>query len=417
MNRVGTYFYAQWKRIWKMLPAQLIVNLVVCVCIGLLAGILLKQGVVEPGRQRFRIGLVGNTGDTYLGFGISAIQSVDDSRFIFDLAEMTEEEARKEFLQGKLYAYAIIPDDLIASITSGANDRPITFIATKGQKGLGSMIVEETGDILSEAVLYSQSAVYGVQNVLLDNGRDDIFWEMTEQINLLLIELVMQRGKLCDVEILGMANGLSTAGYYFCSVLLVLFLLSGINNSPLFVRRSRELPKILSARGVGAVRQVMGEYFAYLCLILLCFSGVFIVLGACLSAGIIDIAEWRGFGAEPLFGFIIGLLPVIAMLAAMQFMLYELVTGFVGSVLLQFICGVSMGYLSGFFYPAYFFPETLRTVGELIPTGVSLRYADGCMTDNVSAAAVLGVFLYLFAFLALSVAARNSKIKKGWEGI
>ncbi len=417
MNRVGTYFYAQWKRIWKMLPAQLILNLVVCVCIGLLSGILLKEGVIEPGRQRYRIGLVGNIEDTYLGFGISVIQSVDDSRFIFDLAEMTEEEARKEFLQGKLYAYAIIPDDLIASITSGANDRPITFIATKGQKGLGSMVVEEIGDILSETVLYSQSAVYGVQNVLLDNGRDDIFWQMTEQINLLLIDLVMQRGKLCDVEILGMANGLSTAGYYFCSVLLILFLLSGINNSPLFTHRSRELSKMLAARGVGAVRQVMGEYLAYLCMILLCFLGVFIVLGVCLSAELIDIAEWRGFGAEPLFGFIIGLFPVIAMLAAMQFMLYELVTGFVGSVLLQFICGVSMGYLSGFFYPAYFFPETLRTVGELIPTGVSLRYADGCMTGDVSVTAVLGVFLYLFAFLALSVAARNSKIQKGWEGI
>ncbi len=417
MNRFGTYFYAQWKRIWKMLPAQFILNLVVCVCIGLLAGILLKEGIIEPGRQRYRIGLVGNIEDTYLEFGISVIQSADDSRFIFDLEEMTEEEARKEFLQGKLYAYAIIPDDLTASITSGANDRLITLIAAKGQKGLGGMVVEEIGDILSDAVLYSQSAVYGVQNVLLDNGRDDIFWQTTAAINLLLIDLVMQRGKFCDLEILGMANGLSTTGYYFCSIFLVLFLLSGINNSPLFVRRSRELPKMLASRGVGAVRQVIGEYFAYLCLILLCFSGVFIVLGVCLSAGILDISEWRGFGAEPLFGFIIGLLPVIAMLAAMQFMLYELVTGFVGSILLQFICGVGMGYLSGFFYPAYFFPETLRTVGELIPTGVSLCYADGCMMGDVSATAVLGVFLYLFAFLALSVAARNGKIKKGWEGI
>lgn len=417
MNRVGTYFYAQWKRICKMLPAQLILNLVVCSCIGLLAGILLKEGVVEPGRQRYRIGLVGNTGDTYLGFGISVIQSVDDSRFIFDLVEMTEEEAKKEFSQGKLYAYAVIPDDLLASVTSGANDRPITFVATKGQKGLGGMVVEEIGDILSDMVLYSQSAVYGVQNVLSDNGRDDIFWEMTEQINLLLIELVMQRGKLCNVEILGISNGLSTAGYYFCSILLVFFLLSGINNSPLFAHRSRALPQILAARGVGAVGQVTGEYFAYLCLILLCFSGVFIVLGVCLSAGIIDIAEWRGLGAEPLFGFIIGLLPVIAMLTAMQFMLYELVTGFAGSILLQFICGIGMGYLSGFFYPAHFFPEALRKAGELLPAGVALRYADGCMTGDVSAAAVLGVLLYLFVFLALSVAARNSRIKKGWEGI
>lgn len=413
MSRAYLYFYAQLKRVLKILPIQLLVNLSACICIGILTVFLVRDGLLSSGRQKFQIGVVGDMSDPYLGFGLSTLQAIDDSRFVVELISMDEKEAREAFLKGELYAFALIPDGLIDSIENGANDRPVSYVAAEGQQGIGSIVMSEIVEVVSNLITCSQSGIYGAQKIMSDYEITDGFREFTNRLNFRYFDIILSRNNLYNMEVLGVSNGLSTEGYYFCSVLIFLIILSGINNSLLFSRRNEALPSFLSAKGITAPRQVAGEYLAYVCLTMACVLEIFTVLAIVFGSGVFHIAEWEGMGAAPLMEFLFQFLPVTLMISSMQFLLYELASNIVSSILLQFLCGISMGYLSGFFYPAAFFPETLQGIGKLLPTGVALRCTAGSITGNAPPTASLGFALYFLCFLALSVLARKSRIRSG----
>ncbi len=157
----------------------------------------------------------------------------------------------------------------------------------------------------------------------------------------------------------------------------------------------------------------MGEYLAYVFLLGICLLEVLGVLALAMGKGVFSVPEWRYQETEALWQFGLSLLPVAAMFGAMQFLLYELVEGIVGSILLQFVCGIGMGYLSGYFYPPGFFPDTIQQIGRLLPTGVALGYTHSSLCGGFSWAATGCVVLYGAVFLALAVAARSHRIRRG----
>ncbi len=413
MGKQQVYFYIQLKRVFKILPALLLSAMLIYGCMGLLAMVFMKDGTIAQDRKKFQIGIVGDVSDSHLGFGIHALKSLDDSRFMLDFDFITEEEAQKRLRQGKLTAYVIIPDGLVDALVSGRNDCSITYIAPEGQKGISSILMEELAAEVSTMITCSQSAIYGMQRILIDNNKGGMWTEATDLLNLRLIQMVLKRTDLCDIEVMGVSNGLSVEGFYFCSIMLFFLLLSGIGSSPLFCRRSRELSRLLAARNVSAHRQVAGEYLAYVCLMVCCTMEIFLALGIVLGGGLIGIPEWKDMGAEPLFAFFIRLLPVTGMVAAMQFLLYESASGVVSCVLLQFISSFSMAYLSGYFYPERIFPDVIKQMGEILPTGIMLRYVSTGLTGEPPLTALLGIGLYSLAFLGLSVFIRKKRIQKG----
>lgn len=410
MTGAIVYLLAQLKRALKFAPAQLAADLLICACAGILGFLLVAQGALAAGGNRYRIGMVGDLSDSYLGFGIAALQRMDDSRFMIKLAGMSEEEAEEAFSRGELYAVMRVPDGLLESIVSGDNDRLITYTPAEGQKGLGTMVMGEITDIASALVTSSQSAIYAMQRVLADQGRGDEVSRETDRLNLLLINLVLSRSGFCEVELLGYADGLSMECYYFCSAVLLFLLLAGLLNCAFFARRSAAIAPFLKARGVGAFLQILGEYLAYLCLVLLGGLCLSLPLAFALEREIIVIPEWEGMGASPFLIFLRALFPVAAMFAALQFFLYETAGGIVNGILLQLLCGIGLGYLSGYFYPSAFFPKNMRQIGGILPSGAAARYAQERLFGGGSADAVWAVFVWLAIFFALAVMVRRVRI-------
>lgn len=413
MKGFRTYFYIQFRRAMKMLPALLAVTLLLCGCVVLFMALYRNSDEATESSRKYRIAIVGDTSDSYLGFGISALSMLDDSRFMLEFPTMTESEARLALAMDDITAYAIVPDGLVDSIVYGRNDKPITFVGSTGQKGITGILAEKLTEVVSTLVVRSQSAIYGMQKLLYLYGMGNVWDEATDLLNLRLIDMVLGRTGLCNLEVLGLSNGLSTEGYYFCSMLIFFLLLLGINSSPLFCRKSHELMRLMASRKVGPALQVVGEYLAYLCLNLCCLFGVFLALWPLFGRESLQLAEWGEVEIGTLAGFFVRMAPVAATFAAMQFLLYELTTGVVSSVMLQFICGISMAYLAGCFYPASMFPDTLKRMGGLLPAGLALDYADGCLLGEVVGGACFGLFLYLAVFLALSVYARSCRIQRG----
>lgn len=413
MKRLVSYFGMQMKRMLRLLPVLLAAVAVTFAVLGVCAALLLHNAGTAEGKHRFRIGMVGNSSDSYLGFGISVVQAMDDSRFMVELVPMEEEEALSSFRRGELSACVMVPEGLLDSIVYGRNDALITYLSSEGQKGLESILGEELADIVSILVTRSQSAIFGMQQILQDHGRGAEAAALTDQMNLKLFDVVLNRTGLYTLEELGVSGGLSAIGYYLGAFLVFFLLLLGIHGSPLLVRRSSALPELMKSRGVGVPCQILGEYTAFACMNLICFAVAFLALGIVLSGGFIDIQEWNGLGTEPLKALFGMILPVALMLSAMQFWLYELVTGVVGSLICQFVCSMSMAYLAGVFYPSNFFPETMRTLGQLLPAGAAMRYVQGGIRGELSPGTAAAVCFYLFLFLGLSVLTRSLRVEKG----
>lgn len=415
MKVLCSYFGMQMKRMLRVLPVLLAAAIASVGILGVCAALILHSRGSEEGKQKFRIGMVGNLSDSYLGFGISVVQAMDDSRFMVDLVPMEEVEARNSFRRGELSSYVMVPDGLLDSIVYGRNDKFITYVGSEGQKGIESILGEELANMVSVLVTRSQSAVFGMQRIMQDHGKGAEVPEATDRMNLQLFDIVLNRTRLYTLEELGVSGGLSATGYYLGAFFVFYLLLLGIHGAPLLVRRSGALPEVMKSRGIGAFGQVMGEYTAFAFMNLICFIIAFLAVGMIINGGFIEIAEWKKQGAEPLKMLFVLAFPVVLMLSAMQFWLYELVTGVINSLICQFVCCISMAYLAGVFYPSNFLPETMRTVGQLLPAGAAMRYVQGGILEELSLKAVVSVFLYLFLFLGLSILTRDWRLERGQQ--
>lgn len=412
MKRTAAYFLAQLKRVLRLLPLQVGVGLMICACVGIPAVLLVARGAGE-GQDRYRIGLVGDVSDSYLGFGFAALQTMDDSRFMIELTEMSEEEAEAALSHGELTAVVRVPDDFVDSIVSGENDARVTYETLQGQKGLGSMVMEEIAEVASTLVTASQSAIYGMQRTLYEQGSVDQIGRETDRLNLMLINFVLSRSGFNEVEVLGYAEGLSLEAYYFCRILLLLLLLAGLSGSIFFSCRKTALNGMLKAGGVGALSQIAGEYLAYLGFLCAGF-----ILPACLLAMGLEretflLPEWEGRGASPFLALLPVLFLTAAMFAGLQLFLYELADGIVNGLLLQMICGVGMGYLAGYFYPSAFFPARLRLAGELLPAGAAARLVENGFLERNAGGAGAAVLAWMAVFLLLAAVIRRGRISRG----
>lgn len=412
MKRAASYFLTQLKRVLRLLPAQMGISFVIWLCVGLLAVLLVSQKADE-GQDRYRVGLVGDVSDSYLGFGFAALQTMDDSRLMIELIQMEETEAAEALSRGELTAVMRVPEGFVSSVVSGENDIHVTYETAQGQKGLAAMVMEEIADAASTLVTASQSAIYGMQRTLYEQEGADRVGRETDRLNLMLIHFVLSRSGFSEVEVLGYADGLSLEAYYFCRIILLVLLLAGLSGSVFFLHRKTALAGILRAGGVGALLQITGEYLAYLVYLCVSFFLPFCLLAFALERGMLSLPEWEGRGAEPFLAMLPFFFAAAAMFAAFQFFLCELADGIVNGLLLQLICGVGMGYLAGYFYPAAFFPERLRSVGELLPTGAAARLAESGFLEKGAGGAGVSVLAWLAVFLLLTAAVRQARIRRG----
>ncbi|SHO48594.1 ABC transporter permease [Anaerocolumna xylanovorans] len=412
MENFLIYLWIQLKRMGKTFPSILLMTLLLTGSMVLLAHLLLETDASGEEKQKVEIGLVGDLSDSYLGFGIYAIKNMDSSRFAVEFQPMTEKEAIAGLNAGELSAYVSIPDGFMDSIAWGEN-KQITYVTSSGSVGLGTIIMNELAETISSLLTESQNAIYGMRKFVKENNMQDRLGKATDDMNLRYINFILNRASLYELKIIGVSNQLSMMGYYVCSIILFFLLLWGINGASLLIRKDAALPRLLAARGQGAACQVFGEYLAYLALMLASLFCIAVILEIGMKMTGFQIPEWKGKEGAVLLYFIIRIVPVAAMLSAFQLWLYETVSGMVSGILLQFLCSVCLGYLSGCFYPLYFFPESIEKLAGVLPTGVALKYMDSCLISQTALGKLAVILLYLTFFLLLAVLVRKRKIGKG----
>lgn len=394
------YFNLQLKRVLRLYPTILLVTLLTVISIAVACVVMLQTNSSGDKQKKMTVGVVGNMNDSYLNIGLKALQNMDSSGFYIDWIELSEDEAVKALKKREISGYVYIPENYIENVFNGKNI-PAKYVTLNTPEGFGSIVSAEIAETLSGIVIESQIGIYSMQDLSIDY-RLGKYSQNTDKLMLEYLDFILDRNDIYKVEMLGIADSLSFGGYYVCGLLLLFMLLWGISCNKIFTSKNNEYSRLLNISGISPCHQVLCEYGAYLVITMstLClFAAGF---GIILSNAEINIPELKAVGFFDCIMFIFRILPVIMMITLMQSAVYELISNTVAALLMQFVLTIFMGYISGCFYPNYFFPEVLQNISAVLPVGAGFSYIRKSLTGLPSVADFLLVSGYggFFFFLA-----------------
>ncbi len=405
------YLKLQIKRAFKIYPSILIITLITLASIILTTTVILHQNS-NKGQTKIQLGIVGDTSESYLGVGIKALQNFDSSRFSINFIELDEESAKKSLVKREISGYLRIPDNFITDILYG-NNTPVEYVVLNENTGFETAIIREIADIASEWITRTQSSVYGLQSITkdaADSKAQKMLGENITDMNLTYITEVLGRSKSYKVYEIGIADSISTEGYYICGLILFFLLIWGLSCNKLLIKNNLSIPRSLYSRGIKSGWQLLCEFAGFfVCTLttLLIFSVIFGIVTQNNDFGIKEL-ETSGIFSSVVF--IIKIIPVVIMISAMQMMIYELVPGTVNSVVLQFFVAIVLAYISGCFYPNYFFPDNIQKLSSLLPSGIGFSYMRKCLTDVPITYEYASIGLYTAIFALLTLTIRNYRI-------
>lgn len=406
------YFYLQFKRVLKFFPFFLAVTLILMVGLAaILSGIIQNFNNGED-NQRFKIAITGDIDNDYLKWGMTAMQTFDETRFAIEFIEMTETDAEKALADGRISAYVVLPDNFMENVLIGRMD-PIKYVTTPGMGGVVSMFKNEVTGLVTDMVVYSQKGTYGIYDAMRDNGLSATAGDCMNRISIEYVDLILHRSKIYNLEELGISNGLSTAEYFVCGITVLMLMLIGLPYVTVYVKKDYSLNSLLLARGYSNLGQMLCEYISHLVSLLLLVT--FLAAGAGVVVNLIFDTLADFVTSKILSAYALRIIPILVMLSAFNIMIFELSNNIVSSVLLHFFISISVCYISGCLYPTYAFPKTVQLMAVFLPTSVAKGYLAGSFNGNHTVWEFVGILAYtvLFFGIALAVRIRKTARKRG----
>lgn len=400
------YLSLQLKRTAKIYPIILLITVLTLVVVGIAATVLLNAD--SENKTRIKIGLVGETEDSYLNIGLTALENLDSSRFSIEFVKKTEDEAKKDLDAHNISGYIYIPKNFVKDIFYGRNT-PATYVMSDKLTGFESVMISEIAMCISDIVVNSQNSIYGMQLLAFDYDKTADLDKKINTMNISYIEKIISREKMFQVEEIGVADSVTMGGYYISGIILFFLLIWGISCNKLFLKDNLSMSRFLSSRGLNTFWQILCEYISFFAVTFITFFMFSIVFGIIVENKDFGVFELKNAGVMSCIGLIIKIIPVILMITAMEMMLYEMTEGTINSIILQFIVAITFAYLSGCFYPNTFFPESVQNLSNILPSGVGFSYIRKCMSESGIGRELLISFGYSVIFFSSTVLVRKYK--------
>lgn len=357
------YFWLQCKRVLRLVPGVLLAGAVLLVALGVLFGAVYDGD--REGKELLSIGMVGTADDPILEMGLTALQTMDDSRYTVEILAMTEPQAQQALEAGEISAYVVIPEGFMAEAMYG-RFMPISYVGTMGAGDLVSLFKEEFTRVIGDIVMEARKGVYGLSDAM--SGHPDRKEQMND-LALRYVEYVLVRGDMYALETLGIARDLDLMGYLQCGLTVLLLLLLCLPFAAVLVGRDGSLALLLRARGMGVWKQTVCEFSAY-------FLGLLLLTEVVAAA--VSFVPGLSWGQLQLWH----LVPVVFCIAGLSFFLYGLSRELISGVLLQFFLFLALAFVSGCMYPVFFFPESVQKIAGWLPTGMARDYLGAAMMGN-----------------------------------
>ena len=417
MKLFSRFLKAQFKRFFSASVPLFIFSTISFCVIFFIAWIFIQNMNFSGNQKRIPIGIVGDIDVPYLDVGVSTLQYVDSSNVFVDLQQLSLEEAQKLIRKGKLSAYVIIPPGFMEAVMDGSNDVQATFVTAAGAQGIEAVLKDQVAAIISTMLVNAQAGIFAMENLSVEYGRRSSLSKNVYDMNIKYIDWALDRTKFVRLQELPLSNGVTTYGYYICSAIITFIVFLCMGFIPVFTQRTNGSFRFYSAVGINSFEQIISEFTAFFVMQILCIILVFLILSVVCLAGVFSLDEWKYCGtANGLFTLFITAVPVVLMLCAFQFFVFELISGTIPAVLALFLSGFLFCFTGGAFYPLNFFPSVVQKIGSLLPVGKAISLLDSALsskvilTNNIDFISLAICFIYTVLFIWLSVLVRSKRI-------
>jgi len=407
------YLLIQYKRIFKLLPGIIAMILIVAAILSAAGYALIYSETYSMERQRYKLGVVGNTDDEMISLGIQMISTLDESRYMIELIEYDDEAvARQAMRDAQISAYIVITEEFSDALNTMTNDSTLKYYASSGQKGISNVMMDEIASIATYIIVYSETGICTLRDLMKQEGfAKDIRSEKVNELFAIYMTALINRTNVVEMKELGLSDGLSTPVYYFLGILLFFMLLLSFCAISFFLGQKDARIRFMKSKGMGSLTQVVGEYLPFLTINVIAVAIILIIMGVAMSSGLIDMTQFDLDLMSEFSSICIHLLPVAIMFSALGFLIFEILVGVINKILVAFMLYIGMGYVSGYFYPKTFFPDTVQTVGEIIPSGMAFKYMGAVVQSQDSDKYLFVILAYTIIFLGAAVAVRQQKIR------
>ncbi len=391
------YCILQLKRAARFLPWGLCVALVLFGCMSLVFQTM-TDTQTESNGSKIRIGIVGTAQDTYLQWGLAAMQ-FDSTAMSLSLVPMEEADAQDALKQGSIAAYIVFPENFVDDALMGDVGQ-LQLVCTVGATGLVSIVKEEITVLVENILISCQNGSYGAGDAVVDHLEGESYYDHVNGLALEYADFLFARSRMYRVENLTQ-DSVPFDIYMLGGLSVLLLMLCCLPFAPLYITIDLSLSRVLQARGVRSARQILAEFAAYLASLTVLLAAMALVL----RQSRLLPAETSGFA---LFA---AALPVLFMAASLSYCLYTLSDHLIGGVLLTFFVVLVLGYAGGLMYPIQVFPAAMQRLATLLPTGIARQSLTACFQGSPPTG-LLPLLLYGTAFLAIAAVARSYKAGK-----
>ena len=401
MNGFRDYLLIQYKRIFKLLPGIILMIALVAILLSAALFALLNSDSYKSEQMRYKLGLVGSTDNELIDLGVHLLETEDDMQYVLELVQYEDEaEAKAALRSADISAYIVITDEFADAVDAMTNDAKLTYYATSGQKGISNVMMDEIALVATNIIVPSEKGICTLRDIMAREGYDkaDTYMAVYE-IFMAYVNTMMLRGEISTVTELGISDGLTTAQYYFVSLLLFFLLLMTMCFVAYFIGINHAQHKFFSSKGITALQQVLGEYIPFLTVN---------IIVAVLVAGLAKLTGLGDFiGVDIDSGFVLRIVVIEALFNGLAFLLYEILEGIINKVLVTFLLYIAGAYASGYFYPRSILPEMMQQLGQWLPTGLAFDFLGSVVTGESGAFVMVIMIIYVVIFVGASVLIRR----------
>ena len=400
------YLILQIKRCLKFLPFVLIT----AICLVAVLSVFFKgiTGLFSDAEEKkpITIGVTGDTDNDYLQFGITAMQTMDDTRYSIIFKEMDEDEARTAMNNNEISAYAIFPEDFIEKALR-AEIEPVTFVTATNNNDLATLFKNELSKVIMNIMIYSEKGTYGLEEALYDNNLQQYAYELVNRISTSYISVVLNRSDVYTTQESGFSAGMGLTQYFVCGITVLMLFMMGLPYAIIHIKKDYALNRLLISKGHSCTKQLFCEYVSHLLALIILTVSIFCTLAVAMPNTTEGVA--LGFDSSALLSFLPGLLPILFMLCTFNLMIFELSDNIVSGMLIHFFLCLCMCYVSGCMYPIHTFPVPVQKLSGFLPTGAAVNWLSDIFANRFSLITFVLLVGYSLLFFAFAVFVRKQK--------
>ncbi|MDE6568693.1 MAG: ABC transporter permease [Lachnospiraceae bacterium] len=331
-----------------------------------------KQSVIQ-------IGITADPEEPYLDWMIQTIESMKDLERSCHFEFVSETEGMKRLQAGDYTALFLIPPDYIRSLIAG-EEAILRIRFCQGQATIADFLVKELGNAASQIMLDTQAGIYAMQDIYRENHWENMSKDELS-LNIRYLQKVLNRREIYAYEEIPVTGTTADRTHYFAVAILCFLTALGFTCTAVLHREPHVFVKKLELCGLRDWQQLLAKETA----MILCFSGIYLFLSLLLTALSTRISGFHSLLHQNTDsslhsmlltgGKLLAIMPVLFVICAYILWIYEICPNNMSSILLLFVSFIGLSYLSGYFYPLSYLPDSIRQISAYLPTSVILNYS------------------------------------------